>query len=158
MTRDATTAFARTLVDGIESRAATVATPGWIRPLLPLRGLAGPLMDEFMVANPGGVDWGEVIGRRYPLEGLTAGGSCRGVVMRVADRDARPVWDYLAVRELRHDVYEVREVGVTAPDGRQVAARAFVVRRDHPSGSFGNRVLAGSPARKCERARYRGGS
>jgi len=43
----------RTLVDGIESRAATVAAPGWIRPLLPLRGLAGPLMDEFMVANPG---------------------------------------------------------------------------------------------------------
>jgi NAD(P)-dependent dehydrogenase (short-subunit alcohol dehydrogenase family) len=43
----------RTLVDGIESRAATVAAPSWIRPLLPLRGLAGPLMDEFMVANPG---------------------------------------------------------------------------------------------------------
>jgi NAD(P)-dependent dehydrogenase (short-subunit alcohol dehydrogenase family) len=43
----------RTLVDGIESRAATVAAPGWIRPLLPLRGLAGTLMDEFMLANPG---------------------------------------------------------------------------------------------------------
>jgi NAD(P)-dependent dehydrogenase (short-subunit alcohol dehydrogenase family) len=43
----------RALVDGVESRAATVAVPGWIRPLLPLRGLAGTLMDEFMVANPG---------------------------------------------------------------------------------------------------------
>jgi NAD(P)-dependent dehydrogenase (short-subunit alcohol dehydrogenase family) len=43
----------RALVDGIESRAATVAAPGWIRPLLPLRGLASTLMDEFMVANPG---------------------------------------------------------------------------------------------------------
>jgi hypothetical protein len=43
----------RTLVDGIESRAATVAAPGWIRPLLPLRGIAGTLMDEFMLANPG---------------------------------------------------------------------------------------------------------
>jgi NAD(P)-dependent dehydrogenase (short-subunit alcohol dehydrogenase family) len=42
----------RTLVDGIESRAATVAAPGWIRPLLPLRGIAGTLMDEFMLANP----------------------------------------------------------------------------------------------------------
>ena len=44
---------ARTLVDGVESRAATVAAPGWIRPLLPLRGIAGTLMDEFMLANPG---------------------------------------------------------------------------------------------------------
>ncbi len=26
---------------------------------------------QFMVANPGGVDWQEVVGRRYPLEGLT---------------------------------------------------------------------------------------
>jgi NAD(P)-dependent dehydrogenase (short-subunit alcohol dehydrogenase family) len=43
----------RTLVDGIESRAATVAAPGWVRPLLPLRGLAGTLMDEFMIASPG---------------------------------------------------------------------------------------------------------
>ncbi|QRY46102.1 SDR family NAD(P)-dependent oxidoreductase [Mycolicibacterium boenickei] len=43
----------RALVNGIEARAATVAAPGWIRPLLPLRGLAGTLMDEFMVANPG---------------------------------------------------------------------------------------------------------
>lgn len=42
----------RALVDGIESRAATVAAPGWIRPLVPLRGIAGPIMDEFMVANP----------------------------------------------------------------------------------------------------------
>ncbi|MDT5082625.1 MAG: hypothetical protein QOJ80_7262 [Mycobacterium sp.] len=47
------TAAAHTLVDGIESRASTVAAPGWIRPLLPLRGIAGTLMDEFMVANPG---------------------------------------------------------------------------------------------------------
>jgi NAD(P)-dependent dehydrogenase (short-subunit alcohol dehydrogenase family) len=43
----------RSLVDGIESRAATVTAPGWIQPLLPLRGLAGPLMDEFMLANAG---------------------------------------------------------------------------------------------------------
>jgi NAD(P)-dependent dehydrogenase (short-subunit alcohol dehydrogenase family) len=42
----------RTLVHGIESRAATVAAPGWIRPLLPLRGVAGTLMDEFMLASP----------------------------------------------------------------------------------------------------------
>jgi NAD(P)-dependent dehydrogenase (short-subunit alcohol dehydrogenase family) len=42
----------RTLVHGIESRAATVAAPGWIRPLLPLRGDAGTLMDEFMLASP----------------------------------------------------------------------------------------------------------
>jgi NAD(P)-dependent dehydrogenase (short-subunit alcohol dehydrogenase family) len=43
----------RAIVEGIESRAATVAAPGWIRPLLPLRGVAGTLMDEFMIANPG---------------------------------------------------------------------------------------------------------
>jgi NAD(P)-dependent dehydrogenase (short-subunit alcohol dehydrogenase family) len=43
----------RSLVDGIESRAATVAAPGWIQPLLPLRGLAATLMDEFMLASPG---------------------------------------------------------------------------------------------------------
>jgi len=42
----------RSLVDGIESRAATVAAPGWIRPLLPLRGIAGTVMDEFMLASP----------------------------------------------------------------------------------------------------------
>jgi NAD(P)-dependent dehydrogenase (short-subunit alcohol dehydrogenase family) len=42
----------RAVVDGIESRAATVAAPGWVRPLLPLRGIAGPLMDEFMLASP----------------------------------------------------------------------------------------------------------
>ncbi len=43
----------RALVDGIESRSATVTAPSWIRPLLPMRGLAGTLMDEFMLANPG---------------------------------------------------------------------------------------------------------
>jgi NAD(P)-dependent dehydrogenase (short-subunit alcohol dehydrogenase family) len=43
----------RTLVNGVESRAATVAAPGWIRPLLPLRGVASTLMDEFMLASPG---------------------------------------------------------------------------------------------------------
>jgi NAD(P)-dependent dehydrogenase (short-subunit alcohol dehydrogenase family) len=43
----------RTLVDGVESRAATVAAPSWIRPVLPLRGIAGTLMDEFMLASPG---------------------------------------------------------------------------------------------------------
>ena len=42
----------RSLVDGIESRAATVAAPGWVRPLLPLRGFVGTFMDEFMVASP----------------------------------------------------------------------------------------------------------
>jgi NAD(P)-dependent dehydrogenase (short-subunit alcohol dehydrogenase family) len=42
----------RTLIDGIESRSATVAAPGWIRPLLPLRGIAATLMDEFMLASP----------------------------------------------------------------------------------------------------------
>jgi hypothetical protein len=30
-----------------------VAAPGWIRPLLPLRGIASTLMDEFMLASPG---------------------------------------------------------------------------------------------------------
>lgn len=43
----------RTIVDGIESRAATVAAPGWVRPLLPLRGIAATFMDEFMIASPG---------------------------------------------------------------------------------------------------------
>jgi len=42
----------RSLVDGIELRAAMVAAPGWIRPLLPLRGIAGSVMDEFMLASP----------------------------------------------------------------------------------------------------------
>jgi len=42
----------RKLVAGIEHRAETVATPGGIRPLLPLRGIAGALMDEFMLASP----------------------------------------------------------------------------------------------------------
>lgn len=46
------TRASRTLVDGIESRAATVAAPGWVRPLLPLRGIAGTVMDELMLASP----------------------------------------------------------------------------------------------------------
>jgi NAD(P)-dependent dehydrogenase (short-subunit alcohol dehydrogenase family) len=43
----------RSLIDGVESRAATVASPSWIQPVLPLRGLAGTVMDEIMIANPG---------------------------------------------------------------------------------------------------------
>lgn len=39
---------ARTLVDGIEARAARVTAPGWVRPALALRGLTDPLADRLL--------------------------------------------------------------------------------------------------------------
>jgi L-iditol 2-dehydrogenase len=41
---------------------------------------------QFMVANPGGVDWNAVVGKRYPLEGLT-----EALVEMREMRDIKPV-------------------------------------------------------------------
>jgi NAD(P)-dependent dehydrogenase (short-subunit alcohol dehydrogenase family) len=41
----------RSLIDGIERRAARVGAPGWVLPLLAVRGLATTVMDEYMIRN-----------------------------------------------------------------------------------------------------------
>lgn len=39
------------LIDGIERRAARTGAPGWVLPMLAVRGLATTIMDEYMVRN-----------------------------------------------------------------------------------------------------------
>jgi NAD(P)-dependent dehydrogenase (short-subunit alcohol dehydrogenase family) len=41
----------RSLIDGIERRAARVGAPGWVLPLLAVRGLVTTVMDEYMIRN-----------------------------------------------------------------------------------------------------------
>jgi NAD(P)-dependent dehydrogenase (short-subunit alcohol dehydrogenase family) len=41
----------RSLIGGIERRAARVGAPGWVLPLLAVRGLATTVMDEYMIRN-----------------------------------------------------------------------------------------------------------
>jgi NAD(P)-dependent dehydrogenase (short-subunit alcohol dehydrogenase family) len=41
----------RVLIDGIERRAARVGAPGWVLPMLAMRGMTTTLMDEAMLRN-----------------------------------------------------------------------------------------------------------
>ena len=62
--------------------------------------------------------------------GLDRGGACRGIAYRRRrTRSARRSTGY--GREMAGEVYRMRPVSVTTPQGR-VAAYAFVVRRDRP--------------------------
>ena len=44
-------AAARALIDGIERRSARVGAPGWVLPMLAVRGAVTTLMDEVMIHN-----------------------------------------------------------------------------------------------------------
>ena len=68
--------------------------------------------------------------------GLDRGGSCRGRAMKVADKDADEVIEYLHEREMRHRVYRPKWLPVTVPGGAQggekkVTAYTFVADRSH---------------------------
>ncbi|MEX2647734.1 MAG: gamma-glutamylcyclotransferase [Alphaproteobacteria bacterium] len=66
--------------------------------------------------------------------GLERGGSCRGVAYRVARARADDVLRYLDAREIPHEVYRRRVVGIELHGrgpARRAEAHAYVVRRDH---------------------------
>ncbi|PWC86574.1 gamma-glutamyl cyclotransferase [Azospirillum sp. TSH100] len=70
--------------------------------------------------------------------GLDRGGSCRGIVFRVAAADVPAALDYLWEREMDSRVYLPRMLRVRLRDGRSAAglesvnACCFVVDRGHP--------------------------
>jgi cation transport protein ChaC len=63
--------------------------------------------------------------------GLDRGGACRGIAYRLPPDSLGPAIDRIWAREMAGEVYRLRPVSVTTPQGR-VAAYAFVVRRDRP--------------------------
>jgi len=63
--------------------------------------------------------------------GLDGGGSCRGIVYRVAERDTETALSYLWERELITNVYRPRFLTVKTAEGT-VEALCFVARRDVP--------------------------
>jgi glutathione-specific gamma-glutamylcyclotransferase len=67
--------------------------------------------------------------------GLDRGGTCQGVVYRVAARDAASVLSYLRVRELVNGVYREALSPMLLLDGshRTVRAITYIVERAHPS-------------------------
>lgn len=73
--------------------------------------------------------------------GLDRGGSCRGLAYRVGAARAREVLDYLAEREIAHDVYIPRICPVRLKDG-WVRAVALIANRI-------NRQYAGKLAPEC---------
>jgi len=62
--------------------------------------------------------------------GLDKGGSCRGLAMKVAAKDADDVIEYLHEREMIHRVYLPKWLPVTVPEGK-VKAYTFVADRRH---------------------------
>ncbi len=64
--------------------------------------------------------------------GLDHGGSCRGMVFRVAAEEVARVLDYLWAREMSSNVYRPKLLPVRLESGARVAACAFVVDRAHP--------------------------
>ena len=63
--------------------------------------------------------------------GLDYGGSCRGMVFRVAGEKHEAVMAYLRERELVTNVYAERTVPARLGDGRTVRAVTYVVDRSH---------------------------
>src|SRR5439155_1894948 len=63
--------------------------------------------------------------------GLDRGGACRGIVYRLPPEALGAAIDQVWAREMAGEVYRMRPVSVTTPQGR-LAAYAFVVRRDRP--------------------------
>jgi len=75
--------------------------------------------------------------------GLDRGGSCRGLVLRVAGANLPAAMDYLWHREMITRVYRCLELPVRTPAG-PVTARTFVVAREHPhyAGKLDERRIA----------------
>ncbi len=69
--------------------------------------------------------------------GLAPGGSCRGIVYRVRDREIEPTLDYLHKREMITRVYRPRTVPVHLDNGHRVEALAFVSDTEHPQYASG---------------------
>ncbi len=65
--------------------------------------------------------------------GLDLGGSCHGVVYRLLPGQEEQVVEALYQREMPNRVYTPKLLPVRLADARQVAALAFIARRDHPS-------------------------
>src|SRR5213082_4062076 len=63
--------------------------------------------------------------------GLDRGGSCRGIAYRLPEEGLGAAIDRIWAREMAGEVYRMRPVSVTTPQGG-LAAYAFVVRRDRP--------------------------
>src|SRR5438309_5423617 len=63
--------------------------------------------------------------------GLDRGGACRGIAYRLPADGLGPAIDRVWAREMAGEVYRMRPVTVATPQG-QLAAYAFVVRRDRP--------------------------
>lgn len=68
--------------------------------------------------------------------GLDRGGSCHGIVYRIARARARDTLSYLWDREMVLGVYRPRILTVRGPDG-PVACHAFTVDRSHPQYAGG---------------------
>src|SRR6266850_7578495 len=73
--------------------------------------------------------------RRKPglVMGLCRGGSCWGMAFRIAARDVRRALNRLWNREMPRRVYEPKFVPAKLPNGRTVAALAFLADPQHPS-------------------------
>ena len=63
--------------------------------------------------------------------GLDRGGSCRGLVFRVARGDVKKTLAALHAREMQTGAYNPRFLKVRLEDGRSLDAYGFVVRRHH---------------------------
>ncbi len=63
--------------------------------------------------------------------GLDRGGSCRGVVFRVASQQAARTLSYLRERELVTSVYKEAILELRLQDGGKIAAVAYVADRNH---------------------------
>ncbi len=62
--------------------------------------------------------------------GLDRGGSCRGHALRIAARDRDEVFDYIARREMREEIYIFQQVRLVLA-ARRVDGYALVVNRDN---------------------------
>lgn len=67
--------------------------------------------------------------------GLDHGGSCRGIVFRIAPEKVKATFDYLQEREQMNYAYREVVRQVQLDDGRSVPALMFIVNRKHPQYS-----------------------
>lgn len=61
----------------------------------------------------------------------SAGGSCRGLALRVAEGEEEPVLAMLRERELVSSAYHERRIPLALADGRDALAVAYIVDRAH---------------------------
>ena len=62
--------------------------------------------------------------------GLDRGGSCRGLALRIAERDRPEVLAYLSEREMPEEIYSTRRTSIHTQEG-PLTAYTLVVNRDH---------------------------